>query len=594
TPIDNYNGSDTFTIQISDEAGNTDTLTVNVTIQPRNDLPINTVSPTISGIHHYGETLTINNGTWNDDTDLIPGTLTYAYQWQRADDAMGTNTINLDTNQAYTLTLADNAKYIRAQITATDDGEGLPSTQSTTVNTAWTLVANTAPTFTESSPQAVTMDEDSSPLAFSLNLNANDSDGDIISWTIFSNATHGTATVNGTGTSKSISYTPIDNYNGSDTFTIQISDEAGNTDTLTVNVTIQPRNDLPINTVSPTISGIHHYGETLTINNGTWNDDTDLIPGTLTYAYQWQRADDAMGTNTINLDTNQAYTLTLADNAKYIRAQITATDDGEGLPITQSTTVNTAWTLVANTAPTFTESSPQAVTMDEDSSPLAFSLNLNASDSDGDTISWTIFSNATNGTATVNGTGTSKAINYTPIDNYNGSDSFIIQISDESGGTDNLTVNVTIQPRNDLPINTVSPTISGVYHYGETLTINNGTWNDDNDLVPGTLTYTYQWQRADDAMGTNTINLDTNQTYTLTLADNAKYIRAQITATDDGEGLPSTQSTTVNTAWTLVANTAPTFTESSPQAVTMDEDSSPLAFSLNLNASDSDGDTISW
>ena len=138
------------------------------------------------------------------------------------------------------------------------------------------------------------------------------------------------ATVNGTGTSKSIGYTPIDNYNGSDTFTIQISDEAGNTDSLTVNVTIQPRNDLPINTVSPTISGFYHYGEILTINNGTWNDHTDLIPGTLTYTYQWKRADDAMGTNTTNIDTNQSYTLSLADNAKYIRAQITATDDGEG------------------------------------------------------------------------------------------------------------------------------------------------------------------------------------------------------------------------------------------------------------------------
>ena len=68
-----------------------------IKVEPVNDPPVNTVSPTISGIHHYGETLTINNGTWNDDTDLIPGTLTYTYQWQRADDAMGTNTINLDT-----------------------------------------------------------------------------------------------------------------------------------------------------------------------------------------------------------------------------------------------------------------------------------------------------------------------------------------------------------------------------------------------------------------------------------------------------------------------------------------------------------------
>ncbi|ETR64917.1 MAG: hypothetical protein OMM_06166 [Candidatus Magnetoglobus multicellularis str. Araruama] len=134
----------------------------------------------------------------------------------------------------------------------------MPSTQSVAVNTAWTLVTNAAPEFSESSPQSVIMDEDQSPVAFSLNLNATDTDGDPIVWSIQSNASHGTATVNGTGTSKSISYTPSGEYNGSDSFTIQISDELGGTDTMTVNVTIQPRNDLPINTVSPTISGIYH------------------------------------------------------------------------------------------------------------------------------------------------------------------------------------------------------------------------------------------------------------------------------------------------------------------------------------------------
>ena len=109
--------------------------------------------------------------------------------------------------------------------------------------------------------------------------------------------------------------------------------------------------------------------------------------------------------------------------------------------------------------------------MDEDQSPVAFSLNLNAADTDGDSIVWSILNNGTHGTAAVSGTGASKAIAYTPIDEYNGSDSFTIQISDELGGTDTMIVNVTIQPRNDLPINTVSPTISGIYHFGETLSI---------------------------------------------------------------------------------------------------------------------------
>ncbi|ETR66675.1 MAG: hypothetical protein OMM_12488, partial [Candidatus Magnetoglobus multicellularis str. Araruama] len=450
-PMTNFNGSDTFDIQISDGLGGTDTLTVNVTVEQRNDTPNNTVAPSISGIHHYGETLTINNGNWDDDTDLIPGSINYSYQWQRADDASGTNSVDIDTNQTYTLTLADNAKYVRAQITATDDGEGLPSNQSTTVNTDWTLVANAAPIFTESSPQPVTMDEDRTPVDFSLTLNATDSDGDPIVWSVLSNPTNGIATVDGTGASKSIAYTPIDNFNGTDTFTIQISDELGGTDTLTVDVTIDPRNDLPINTVNPTISGIYHYGETLTIDNGSWNDNTDLIPGTLTYTYQWQRADDSSGNNAMNIDTSQTYTLTMSDNGKYIRAQVIATDDGEGLPLTQSITVHTDWYLIENSAPIFAEYAPVYVTMDEDATPEPFRLTLHASDPDSDVLSWQISSQANLGTAYVEGSGYQKRISYTPDLNNNGSDTFDVTISDGIDQSTTIQIVVNIQPINDLP-----------------------------------------------------------------------------------------------------------------------------------------------
>jgi PKD repeat protein len=284
-----------------------------------------------------------------------------------------------------------------------------------------------------------------------LNLNATDSDGDPIEWSITTNASHGTATVSGTGTSKSISYTPSANYNGSDTFTIQISDDLGGTDTMTVNITINPRNDLPVNTVSPTISGIYHYGDALTINNGTWNDDTDLIPGTLIYTYEWQLADDATGSNTVRVNNNQVYTPTLADNGKYIRAQITATDNGEGLPVTQSFTVHTDWHLIENAAPIFAEYSPVHVTMDEDANPEPFKLTLHASDPDADILSWQISSQATLGTAYVEGYGYQKNISYTPDLNTNGTDTFEITITDGIDQRTAIQIIVNIQPINDLP-----------------------------------------------------------------------------------------------------------------------------------------------
>ena len=144
----------------------------------------------------------------------------------------------------------------------------------------------------------------------------------------------------------------------------------------------------------------------------------------------------------------------------------------------------------------------------------------------------------------------------------------MVEVSDGNGGTDTITVNVTVSPRNDAPDNTVPPTVSGPPHVGRGLVANDGTWNDSTDLTPGTLTYSYQWQRADDAAGTGAVDIAgaTARTFTPTTDENQKYIRVRVTATDNGEGLPATMSTTAESAWMLIDNAAPVITEGATAA----------------------------
>ena len=593
-PFANYNGSDSFILEISDGLGGNDKLKLDLIINPRNDPPINTIKPSISGIYHVGETLSINEGIWSDSMDLSPGTLRYFYQWQRADNVFGSNSLNISNNQDYTLSIEDNFKYIRAQITAIDDGEGLPNELSTSLYTDWEFISNSPPLINEKSPQNVTIDEDNFPTPFNLILNATDDDNDIILWTIQSNANHGTASVNGEGNSQKILYSPDNNYSGTDSFSIKISDGLGGFDTLSVNIKINPRNDPPEITLIPVISGVFHVGEALSLTPGKWNDTKDLNPGTITFKYKWQRSDDIYGSNIKSIANSQNYLLTMEDNAHYIRAQIIATDDGESLPITQSTTINTEWNFVSNKPPSFIETSPQYITMDEDSYPTPFSLTLNAIDLDNDNISWSIQSNANHGVVTVDGTGLSQAIFYTPYKNYNGNDIFIIKISDSLGGEDTLTVNLNINPRNDPPVNTINPDISGIFHVGEVLTAQQGSWNDNIDKKEGVFNFIYNWQRSDDQYGKNLVNISSSQSYTLKYEDNNRYIRSQITAIDNGDGLPYSQSTNAYTSWKYISNNNPSFSEISPQTITMDEDSFPTPFSLTLHATDSDNDPINW
>lgn len=98
--------------------------------------PLNLTAPTVSGTHETGQTLTTTSGTWDSQSN---GTVTYTYQWQRADDASGTNAADISgaTGSTYTLTASDENKYVRATIVASNDGGSDPSEDQ---STAWTLV----------------------------------------------------------------------------------------------------------------------------------------------------------------------------------------------------------------------------------------------------------------------------------------------------------------------------------------------------------------------------------------------------------------------------------------------------------------------
>ena len=105
-----------------------------------------------------------------------------------------------------------------------------------------------------------------------------------------------------------------------------------------------------------------------------------------------------------------------------------------------------------NSAPVIAEGESIIRTMSEEGSPISFNLLLHASDVDGDTITWSILTAAQHGLATATGSGTNKTIGYTPYENFFGSDSFVVQVEDGNDGSDQITVNVTVENVNDAPV----------------------------------------------------------------------------------------------------------------------------------------------
>jgi len=291
-PKANYNGSASFTFLAWDLSGGSNGATINatttggttslstasetavITVTPTNDAPVNTKAPGTLPDGAYKHRFTATSGTWNDALDGGTSTITYTYQWQRADDASGTNPVNVGEGATYTAQLADLNKYIRVNVVASDNGVGLPATASSAaVGSVYRLIANTAP---DANPDSFSVLEESTGNNLSVLSNDTDADGDTPVLTGVQAPAHGTAVISGT----SIQYTPETHYDGEDSFTYTISDGMNATATGTVHITVTAINHAPV-AVADTYSASEDTP--LTVNApGVLDNDTDLDGNTLT------------------------------------------------------------------------------------------------------------------------------------------------------------------------------------------------------------------------------------------------------------------------------------------------------------------------
>ena len=112
---------------------------------------------------------------------------------------------------------------------------------------------------------AVTMSEDSSPTPFTLTLRGDDTGMDeALLWEISGGPANGTAAVDSSsrpGDPVSVQYTPDPDWFGADTFTISVRDPWGNTDSVEVQVEVQPVNDAPTLDALPDMALIEWTGE---------------------------------------------------------------------------------------------------------------------------------------------------------------------------------------------------------------------------------------------------------------------------------------------------------------------------------------------
>ncbi|MFH2066087.1 MAG: Ig-like domain-containing protein [Pseudomonadota bacterium] len=148
----------------------------------------------------------------------------------------------------------------------------------------------------------------------------------------------------------------------------------------------------------------------------------------------------------------------------------------------------------ANVAPVATNS---AVTVDEDSSVNG---TLSASDSEGDTLTYSVVGNPTLGAVVITNSATG-AFTYTPNANQNGTDSFTFKASDGEDDSNTATVTVTVNAVNDTPSATAPGNFSA-NEYSTVSLVGNGSDIEDGVGVG------YNWSQTAGSVTVTLLNAD--------------------------------------------------------------------------------------
>jgi len=476
---------DTFTYTVSDGTS-TDTATVTVNVTGVNDAPAAsddfgaTDEDTVLNIAAPG---ILANDTDPDASDTLSVV---------ADTFMTTNgaavTINADGSYSYDPTgsaalqalavgefLVDSFTY-----TITDVGGGMDTA---------TVYINV--TGMNDGPMAVddvfTVQEDSGANPLDVLANDTEPDGsDVLLITVVTQGAFGTVAITGGGSG--LTYTPNQNYSGTDTFTYDITDGNGGTDTATVYITVNNSNDAPVITSIPVTTAMEETQYTYDVET----EDGDIGTGgeVLTYSL------DAHPTG-MTVDPVSGLISWIPSNAQAYQDHTVTVNvtDGEAYD-TQQFVINVTNT---NDAPVITTSDVTTATED-----VFYGVDYDAADMDptGDTLSWSLATNASwLEIDTVTG-----ILNGTPTGADAGSCWVNVSVDDGNGGADstNFTLEVLADTDGDG-----TPDVDDADDDGD-------GWNDTIEAVVGA-----------DPLDNSSVPLDTDGDSVPDLID----------ADDDGDGV---------------------------------------------------------
>jgi hypothetical protein len=412
TPDLNYFGNDTIVYAACDAQNACSQGYISITIQPVEDTP-QIISETL--LVEEGNTL-INSVSANDiDGDGDP--LVYT-----ALNSAANGIFSLNSNGAFIYT--PNNLFVGTESIAYSacDNQGNCATAFLTI---LVLTTNTPPSASNST-QSLQEDQTIEGVLSDLII---DTEGGPYSFTILNAPQHGLVQLEPSG---NFMFVPQIDYFGSDSFTYQVCDAGGLCASASVQLSIAAVNDAPT-LVEDEIYLLEDFSFSIDISENDSDPESNSFNYSLTTPSEYLQ--------TTLLANGQLTILPIANFFGFTNLEYTCCDD-------QGACSSGILNLFVNPIFDSPVALSQLVITSEDQTVDGV---LNAMDIDSEVLTFGAFSSPTNGTLTMESTG---SFNYTPAENFAGTDQFIYFAADITGMYDTSVVFIQINPVNDAPVAT--------------------------------------------------------------------------------------------------------------------------------------------
>jgi hypothetical protein len=525
TPVANFNGTDSFTYMANDGTANSAPATVTVSVSAVNDAPV-ADAKTATTSEEGSVTITLSGS--DQDGDSLSYSIT---QPSNGSAVLGEDGVTVTYTPVANFNGTDSFTYMANDGTA----NSAPATVTVSVSAVNDAPVADAKTATTSEEGSVT-----------ITLSGSDQDGDSLSYSI-TQPSNGSAVLGEDGVT--VTYTPVANFNGTDSFTYMANDGTANSAPATVTVSVSAVNDAPV-ADAKTATTSEEGSVTITLSGS--DQDGDSLSYSIT---QPSNGSAVLGEDGVTVTYTPVANFNGTDSFTYMANDGTANSAPATVTVSVSA-VNDAPVADAKTATTSEEGS--------------VTITLSGSDQDGDSLSYSI-TQPSNGSAVLGEDGVT--VTYTPVANFNGTDSFTYMANDGTANSAPATVTVSVSAVNDAPV-ADAKTATTSEEGSVTITLSGS--DQDGDSLSYSIT---QPSNGSAVLGEDGVTVTYTPVANFNGTDSFTYMANDGTA----NSAPATVTVSVSAVNDAPVADAKTATTSEEGSVT-----------ITLSGSDQDGDSLSY